>query len=240
MDLLSQARRLPLVRQTTGNNSSSRSLPFGIELGDSVGILGMRQSGKTYLGTHLYQQIMETHTDACGYVIDSNANGDFTGWSGGYFGLDCPIIYPSERGRQVVWQPPYDSSEAYEEFFAKLYDARIPSVLMIDELSSLGKGSHDFYSRLLKRGRRRSNFPGITVISLSQEFAQKANVPRTTFSQLNHFFKFYVQHPYDIQESNKMMHLPMRVQPEHVHGFWHIRLDRVPIKPTYYPKLEIR
>lgn len=215
-------------------NRDSTALPFGIKLGDAIGMLGMRDSGKTYLGRDLYKTIMDAYPGVCGYVIDSNANGDYTGWGGAYFDLHCPIIYPSETGRQLVWQPPYDSPDAYEDFFERLFDSHTGAVVLIDELSALGKGDHLFYSRILKRGRARPNFPGITLISLSQEFAQKANVPRTTFTQNTHFFKFYVQHPYDIQEANRLMHLPPHIQPEHPHGFWHIRLDRVPIKPVYY------
>lgn len=199
----------------------------------------MRHSGKTTLIRRLYQLLMDTYTEAVGYVIDSNAAGDFTGWSGGYFGLDCPIIGPGPSGRQVVWQPPYDDQLAYESFFRRLYDARVPAVVFIDELSCLGGGEmHDYYARLLKRGRQRPGFPGITVMSLTQELAQRAKVPRQTFTQMNHLFRFYVQHPYDALEANRMLHLPGRIQPEHEHGFWHARMDRPPIKPTYYRGME--
>lgn len=199
----------------------------------------MRHSGKTTLARRIYQELLEAHPEAVGYVIDSNANGDFAGWSGGYFGFDVPIIGPGPTGRQVVWQPPSDDAEAYEDFFRRLYDARVASVVLIDELSCLGGGErHEYYARLLKRGRQRPNFPGITVISLTQELAQRAKVPRQTFTQMNHLFRFYVQHPYDVLEANRMMHLPGRVQPEHEHGFWHARMDRPPIKPIYYKGME--
>lgn len=200
----------------------------------------MRQTGKTSLSKGLYKLLMESYTDAVGYIIDSNASGDFTGWSGGYFGFEPPIIGPGPKGRQLVWQPPYDNRDAYEDFFRRLYDAGIPAVLFIDELSCLGGGdNHEYYARLLKRGRARPNFPGISVISLSQELAQKAKVPRQTFSQLTHFIRFYVQHPYDLLEANKIAHLPQRVQPEHAHGFWHVSLESPPIKPTYYAGKEV-
>lgn len=204
--------------------------------------LGMRGTGKTTLITECYKSIMNSYPNACGYVLDSNAAGDFSGWSGGYFGFDCPIISPGPAGRQVVWQPRYDDSEAYEDFFRRLFDATawtgIPAVVLIDELAALGKGDHQYYARILKRGRRRAGFAGITLFSISQELAQKANVPRQTFSQMNHMCKFYVQHPYDLMMANKLLHLPDNVQPEHEHGFWHARLDAPPIKPTYYESLK--
>lgn len=199
----------------------------------------MRGTGKTTLMRKLYAGLMSANPGAVGYVLDTNASGDFTGWTGGYFGFDCPLIKPGPRGRQVVWQPPYDDQDAYEDFFKRLYDRRVPSVILIDELSCLGGGdNHEYYSRLLKRGRKRQGFAGITVLSLSQELAQRARVPRQTFTQMTHFFRFYVQHPYDLLESNRVMHLPTHVQPEHEHGFWHVRLDRPPLKPTYYRGLE--
>lgn len=200
----------------------------------------MRHCGKTTLARAIYRGLMDAHPEAVGYVLDSNASGDFSGWSGGYFGYDCPIIAPSRTGRQVVWQPPRDNYDAYEDFFRKLYDARVPAVVLIDELSCLGGGErHDYYARVLKRGRQRPNFPGITVINLSQELAQRARVPRQTFTQMNHFFRFYIQHPYDALEANRILHLPGRIQPEHEHGFWHARMDRPPLKPTYYRGMEM-
>lgn len=223
--------------------TSDGGLPFDIKLGESLAALGMRNTGKTSLVTGIYKGLVNRNASAVGYVIDSNIGGDFTGWSGGYFGFDCPIIKPSAAGRQVVWQPPKDDYEAYEDFFLRLFEgvqnSGIPAVLFIDELSALGNGAHDNYARLLKRGRKRLGFAGISVLSLSQEFAQRAKVPRQTFSQMTHFVRFYVQHPYDVMQANMLMHLPLRVQPEHEHGFWHARMDRPPVKPTYYRGKEL-
>lgn len=230
------------LRERWGSLSAIQRVPFTVEHGDSLSLLGMRKTGKTVLGRSLYQRLMDATPHACGYILDSNASGDFSGWPGGYFGYDCPIIAPTSHGRQVVWQPPKDDANAYEDFFARLYEARIAAILLIDELSALGGGGddkHEYYARLLKRGRRRNDFPGITVISLTQEMAQSAKVPRQTFSQMTHFFRFYVQHPYDLLEANRKMHLPGNVQPEHPHGFWHARMDNPPIKPTYYRGSEV-
>lgn len=217
--------------------------PYDIHHGESVVALGMRRTGKTTLMKSIYRELMDADTSLVGYVVDSNVQGDFSGWGGGTQKSDCPIIYPGPAGRQVVWQPPRDTFAAYEDFFGRLFDAakryHIGAVVFVDELSALGGGDqHDEYARLLKRGRKRSDFPGITVLSLTQELAQRARVPRQTFSQMTHLFRFYVQHPYDVQESNRLLHLPPHVQPEHEHGFWHSRMDRPPIKPTYYKGLE--
>lgn len=215
------------------------SVPFNIGLGDTVGMLGMRRTGKTTLARRIYQSLLETYTDAVGYVIDSNASGDFSGWSGGYFGLDCPVIRVSPKGRQIVWQPPYDDREAYEDFFFRLYQARKPAVLLIDELSALGGGDkHDHYATLLKRARNRPNFPGITVITLSQEMAQSAKVPRQAFTQMDHFIKFYVQHSWDLAEANRKLNIPGLIQPEHEHGFWHAWYGKPPVTPKYYRGME--
>lgn len=236
--------------QPNKTKQSSLPMPFDFALGDSMALLGMRATGKTTLAIEIYKRLLNANENAVGYVIDSNAAGDFTGWSGAYWGQDCPIVVPSESGRQVIWQPPIDDYDAYESFFRRLFDgcmkSGVPSVVLIDELSCIsGKSSsksvannNQFYARLLKRGRKRKGFPGITVLSISQEYAQRAGVPRQTFSQMTHFVRFYVQHPYDISESNKILHLPPRVQPEHQHGFWHSRLDRPPVKPKYYSGLE--
>ena len=203
----------------------------------------MRHTGKTTISKYIYIDLMESVQDACGYIIDSNAAGDFTGWSGAYSGFDCPIIHPSRSGRQIVWQPPQDNFNAYEDFFGRLFytalHTGIPAIVFLDELSCLGGGEHhDNYAMLLKRGRKRPSFPGITVISVSQELAQRARVPRQTFTQMVHFFKFYVQHPYDLMEANRLLHLPQRIQPEHEHGFWYARMDAPPIQPKYYRGIE--
>lgn len=230
------------LKPPQNNNSTKKPMPFDFQLGDSMAFLGMRGTGKTTLAIKLYQRLMDNHEEATGYVLDSNAAGDFTGWGGGYSGKECPIILPGHTGRQIVWQPPVDDYGAYEDLFRRIFDSCLrsltPAVILIDELSCLGPGEHDYYARLLKRGRKRRGFPGITVFSISQEFAQKARVPRQTFSQMTHFAKFYVQHPYDIVEANKVLHLPSRVQPEHQHGFWHARLDRPPMRPVYYRGIE--
>lgn len=144
----------------------------------------------------------------------------------------------------MVWQPEYDNYEMYENFFGRLFENTqrwgFPAIVFVDEISALGGGdNHPEYSRILKRGRRRPNFPGLTMISLSQELAQKAKVPRQTFTQMVHFFKFLVQHPYDLAEANRKMNLPLRVQPEHKHGFWHANMDSPPLKPTYYKGMEV-
>jgi hypothetical protein len=203
----------------------------------------MRGTGKTHISKRIYALMMGVEENAVGYIIDSNAAGDFTGWQGAYDDIDVPIIKPGDNGRQIVWQPPYDNSDMYEDFFDRLFYSsmrwKIPAVVFIDELSCLGKGEHTNYARLLKRGRKRTGFPGITVISLSQEFAQRAQVPRQTFSQMNLFLRFYVQHPYDVQESNRLLHVPPHVQPEHEHGFWAIRFDKPPVKPVYYRGAEM-
>ena len=237
--------RIPFLNRreyTSSPPAPTKRLPFGIQQGDSIGILGMRHTGKTEIGKGLYKAVMDAYPFATGYIIDSNASGDFTGWRGGYSGLDCPIIRPGPRGRQVVWQPPRDDADAYEDFFQRLYAARVPAVLFIDELVALGKGGKTkrlHYSTILKRGRARPNFPGITIISLSQEFAQSADVPRQTFSQCVHFIRFYVQNNYDLREANRLAHLAPNAQPEHQHGFWHIRLDKPPLVPKYYKGKEV-
>lgn len=218
--------------------------PFGIEVGDSIGMLGMRRTGKTTLATELYRRTMNADKNAVGYVIDSNRGGDFTGWSGAYFGQDVPIIGPGPKGRQVIWQPEYDSFEMYEDFFGRLFDSQqhqdFQTIVLIDELSALrGGDSHPEFARILKRGRRRANFPGITLIYLTQELAQKAKVPRQAFSQIVHFFKFTVQHPYDLAEANRMMNLPIRVQPEHEHGFWHRPMEKPGVHAKYYRGMEV-
>lgn len=223
---------------------TTHSAPFGVQIGDSLAFLGMRRTGKTTLSTAIYKDMMDSDQEMVGYIIDSNRGGDFTGWSGGYFGPRCPIIYPGPKGRQVVWQPEYDNFDMYEDFFGRLFESvqreGFPVVVLADELSAFGGGdNHPQYSRILKRGRRRSNFAGITMISLSQEMAQKAKVPRQTFTQMVHFFKFLVQHPYDLAEANRKLGLPLHIQPEHQHGFWHANMDMPPIKPTYYKGMEV-
>ena len=202
----------------------------------------MRGTGKTTLAKELYKANMRAFPDICGYVIDSNATGDFTGWSGAHFGYHPPIIRPSKTGRQVIWQPPNDDYNAYEDFFDRLFwsvmQTGVGAAVFIDELSCLGHGKHAAYARILKRGRKRRNFPGISMFSVSQEFAQKADTPRQTFTQITHFAKFYVQHPYDLQEANRLLHLDTHIQPAHQHGFWIARLDKPPLRPAYHAGLQ--
>lgn len=219
-------------------------LPLDIEVGDSIGLLGMRHTGKTTLGKDIYRAAMDSDDNMVGYIIDSNRGGDFTGWSGAYFGNDPPIIGPSEKGRQLVWQPQFDGFTMYEDFFGNLFERMqgldFPVFLLIDELSALkGGDDHPEFERLLKRARKRPNFPGITTMYFSQALAQKAKVPRAAFTQVVHFGKFTVQHPYDLAEANRMMGLPLRVQPPHEHGFWWARMDKPPIRAHYYKGKEL-
>lgn len=202
-------------------------------------MLGMRKTGKTTLGKSIYRRAMDSVPEMVGYIIDSNRGGDFTGWSGGYFDNDCPIIAPGPKGRQVIWQPEHDNFAMYEDFFGRLFESMqhvdFPVFLLIDELSALKGGDNsDAFNRILKRGRQRPNFPGITLMHFSQEFAQKAKVPRTAFTQAVHFMKFLVLNRYDLAQANALLGLPQHVQPPHPHGFWHRQLDAPDKQATYF------
>lgn len=230
---LHTSRLLPR-RPWTASSLPARDPLLGIGLGDSVGILGMRGTGKTHLGKRLYRSLLDAEPEAAGYVLDPNVAGDYAGWRGAWNERELPVI----GSGQIVWQPPGDlDPDAYERFFERLYRVHRPAVVLLDEGNALGKGTHQMFAQLLKRGRARGHFKGVTVVSLWQELAQRADTPRQVFSQITHFIRFYTGHPYDLAEANRRMGLPAHMQPEHQHGFFHANMDKPPIKAVYYTGL---
>lgn len=108
------------------------------------------------------------------------------GWPGLVPDQEPPAALVKPGGIQV-WQPPDDDSADYDSWLGGIKDSRLPSIVYVDELSSLGGNGPLSYppnlARLLKQGRSLR----MCVIALTQEAAY---IPRQVAKQASHLVYF--------------------------------------------------
>lgn len=144
--------------------------------------------GKTTLVTLLTDRLQAAWRVPAVY-IDSKG-GEFDSLEGlegvRFFRQQEPPPWPLPEGVDVaVWSPERDNLPDYETFLARLKAARRPCIVVVDELSSLGKEQPDTFvpslAILLKQGRSLK----ITLLVLTQELA---HIPRSVLRQTVHLF----------------------------------------------------
>lgn len=163
------------------------------------------------------------------YVLESRAAGDFSEWYSNLFASDevPPLL---EKGFQV-WRPGADNQDAYDTWFDDLLHAPGPAIVLVDEISSIGKGkSNDApagFQRILKQGRAL----GKCIINCSQEIG---GTPKQIKTQTTHISRFRVTGEYDPRAANRLMHRPHDApEPKHKYGFFYTRIDE-PTPISYY------
>lgn len=145
------------------------------------------------------------YRDANLYVLDSKGDEDaFAGWPGLVVSADPPSPADVE-GRVQVWRPPDDDPGAYEDWLRGLLKARLPAIILVDELSSLAEGGErnpkypGSLTRILKQGRSLH----IQPIILSQE---GQGIPRMV-KAAKHFvyFRLGAENWYSIAQAARML-----------------------------------
>lgn len=148
--------------------------------------MGVTGSGKTLFAKRLVRQLAGLFAGVNVYALDSKGADDFATWPGLVAEQEAPAALRRPGGIQV-WQPPDDDSADYDAWLGGIKEAKLPSIVLIDELSSLGANGPQSYpanlARLLKQGRSLR----ICVVCLTQEAAY---IPRQIAKQASHFVYF--------------------------------------------------
>lgn len=142
--------------------------------------------GKTYLVTSLVDRLQALWRVPAIFVDSKGGEFDhLEGYTGvAFYRQDAPPPWPLPDGVNVaVWSPERDDLAAYGRLFTQVKESRRKCVVVIDELSSMGKESADTFTPalpiLLKQGRAL----GITLFVLTQELAY---IPRSVLRQTTH------------------------------------------------------
>jgi hypothetical protein len=137
------------------------------------------------------------------------------------------------RGRVQIWQPPDEDDADYETWLEGIKSADGPAILLVDELSSMGRNSYNSYpaafARLLKQGRSLKK----CVITLTQEAAQ---IPRQVSKQTTHVVAFSLSRDdeHAIAQLCKLCSFPVPRRgdahplPRERYGFFYRRLQPQP------------
>lgn len=201
-----------------------------ITMEDRWAVIGMSGSGKTTWVRQLIPRIFAWYQVPI-IILDTKGQGEFDDIADELSITDKPpkpIVKPAVQ----VWKPPLDDIDAYDQFLSQILKNRKPALVVVDELSNLGKGNADSYPNgyrlLLKQGRGLK----ISTVSMVQEAAY---IPRQTTGQTSHLLRFHLLNDYDKLKMARMMGLPdsMRYSdPPDQHGFYYRRMDRP--TPVYY------
>jgi hypothetical protein len=185
--------------------------------------LGITGSGKTVWAKQLIHRLRANYPGARTYILDSKDAGDFDDLAGQRVtGQHAPDSLRT-AGQTQIWQPPLNDLGQYHQWFMNILRAKKPSIVLVDELASLGGSRPNTfpqgYALLMKQGRRLE----MCVISLTQEAAY---VPRQTFGQLTHLVRFRLENDYDRRMAAKHLNIEKDREPRHAYGFFYKRLDR--------------
>ena len=215
----------------TPGETTARSNGISVSLEDRWFIGGTTGTGKTTFAKQLVKELLRSYTVPL-YVLDSKALGDFKEWHHGLVTDEQP---PAAITSGVqIWQPGVDNQNAYDWWFTNILRSPGPSILLIDEISSLKKNANSDappgFQRLLKQGRA----AGKLVVNCTQEMAGQ---PRQIITQTTHTVGFRMGGDYDQRVLNKLIGRDGSAPtPRATHGFFYRRMDRQmsPIEYTSY------
>lgn len=216
-----------------------------LALGDSLTLLGLRRTGKTTLAKELLRTYRRLYPTVPLYILDSKRGGEFRGWRGAVWGNSAPN--PLRFGTQI-WQPTLTERDEVNEWLKRIYAARRPCIILIDELSTLAgedrpsPTAQDFprYYRIIQKLGAQL---GITLLSLTQEAAY---IPRETTGQMTHFFRFRLQNGLDAAKADRILGRRDSAdgsgdgggEPPDKHGFYYAHMAESPVRAWYYPDLD--
>lgn len=175
---------------TSRTTSSRRREPgemIEVSLSDRWYILGQTGSGKTLFAKRLIRELLTLFPTTNLYVLDSKGDA-FPGWPGMVPDQEPPAPLRGS-GRIQIWQPPDETSADYETWLEGIKQAEGPAILVIDELSSMGKGSFNSYPSAYARIQKQGRSLRKCVVTLTQE---SADAPRQPSKQATHFVAFSV------------------------------------------------
>lgn len=168
------------------------------------------------------------------YILDTKQQGDFKKFypiAHRHYGNSLPPKkWWTPQKPILIWQPESDDMALYDKWFNDIYTLRSPSIIYIDELSSItsvsGKAPRG-YDILLRQGRGL----GIGVVSVTQS---PSFVPAMLLRQATYLVRFTINDEYDIAKLTRVMGRAVAQQPPDEHGFW-FRDLRKPV--VYSPPL---
>lgn len=201
-----------------------------ITMEDRWAVVGMSGSGKTTWVRQFIPRMFMWYNIPI-IILDTKGQGEFDDIANELHITQNPPK-PATTPIIQVWKPPLDDIDAYDLFCTQILKNRKPALVIIDELSNLGKGNADSYPNgyrlLLKQGRGLK----ISTVSMVQEAAY---IPRQTTGQTSHLIRFHLLNDYDKLKMARMMGLPDSMKysdPPDQHGFFYRRMDRP--SPVYY------
>lgn len=185
--------------------------------------IGMSGSGKTTFVRELVPRMIRWF-QVPAIIWDTKGQGEYDDMATVLSTSQHPPSIP-EQGI-LVWKPPLDSQNDYDDFAGTILKRRRPIINIFDELSNLGRGSPDSYvpnyALLMKQGRGLKIFVGSFV-------QEAAAIPRQTIGQTSHVFRFHLLNEYDRLKMARMMGLPESqkyLEPPYPFGFFYRRVDK--------------
>jgi hypothetical protein len=204
-----------------------------VSLEDRWTLIGATGTGKTTFANELLDRLKRAYPAANIYVLDTKQSGrDFEHLPGRIRTREAPDALATPGAIQV-WQPDQDDVSEYDKWFTRIYEARKPAIVLVDELSNIGGSTGRSYPRgynlLMKQGRALA----ISVISLTQEAAY---IPRSTFGQTTHIVRFSLRNAYDGKEADRAMGREQKElgqNPPDRYGFYYATMN-TPGRIRYY------
>lgn len=194
---------------------------LNIHLGEHAGVVATTGAGKTFFtmkGLLEYFRLQYPHVPR--YILDSTDDPKMEGLVYNPLiieGNHVPDLLRSSEHTQI-WKPANSKiPSAYNEWFNKLNDSRRPAIIVIDEIASITSKGLAGLETLFKQMRKH----GGTVIAESQRMA---GVDTDIFSQLTHFFQFFINpEEYDLRQSRTYLGMSKEEQrqPLNPYGFFY-------------------